>query len=168
MLNSPILYYVFHISISGRVKRTVCFSSHGSCRCLATMPIDVINCGSFYIYKTPALQPRCFSRICLEKHMQRKLCPFEKFLFCSWKPKFYQMIPVIAGKCLCFTLTTWRKIGKTVYRPNFFECATKRNWKVSHDQFFFSPNQAVNILVKKCQILTELPKVIVIAFIIKS
>ena len=81
IFNSSIWYCILHIFILGRVKRTICFSLHESCRCLATMAIDVINCGSFYIYKTPASQPRCYSRICLEKQRQRKLYAFENFAF---------------------------------------------------------------------------------------
>ena len=56
------------------------------------MPIDVVNCGGFYIYKTPALQPRCFSRICLEKQMQRKVCAFGKLVLVFLN--FIQVAPV--------------------------------------------------------------------------
>ena len=86
ILNSTIWYYVFHAFISGRVSRTVCFSTHQSCRCVATMTIDVINCGSFYIYKTPIVKPRCYSRICLEKQRQRKYCMETCKLF-TWNCK---------------------------------------------------------------------------------
>ena len=65
-----VLVLDFEFFLLGRVRKNVCFSSQKSCRCVATMPIDVISCGPFYIYKITAKQPRCYSRICLEKQRQ--------------------------------------------------------------------------------------------------
>ena len=63
----PKFFFIFN---SGRVTRTVCFSIQESCKCVGTTNIDIVNCGGFFIYKTPILHPRCFSRLCLENQTE--------------------------------------------------------------------------------------------------
>ncbi len=46
----------------GKVTRTVCFSHQGNC-CHYTKRIEVINCGSYYVYKLGPT-PKCSARYC--------------------------------------------------------------------------------------------------------
>ena len=47
----------------GVVTRTVCFSSSTTC-CCYSIPIEVKNCGDFYVYKLMPV-PICYSRYCV-------------------------------------------------------------------------------------------------------
>ncbi|XP_057296444.1 uncharacterized protein LOC130625378 isoform X3 [Hydractinia symbiolongicarpus] len=49
------------------VQRELCFSTPTHCNCEASISIDIINCGGFYIYKRYQKYPLCAARACTVK-----------------------------------------------------------------------------------------------------
>lgn len=49
------------------VQREFCFSTPTHCNCEASISIDIINCGGFYIYKRYQKYPLCAARACTVK-----------------------------------------------------------------------------------------------------